>query len=291
MDDESKKQIPVKTQKEILEEIKTKLENYQKNAGNPPSFLEGLALIANEYTQTKAAIEARKSPEQRAQEAKQAQLTARAYALEKAKKEQAKRNDLLRSWIKRDTWLVYEEAMPLAKAEKPDVETLFNSRDEKLWALIQSCAGHSLQLINPDAKPKQWRVKPFEWVRWLKLKEQFVHPQLETLIYPKNEIQPTLKTAKAIQSREIIKRDRQKAIKTFATEAQARAKKQNIDWNNEAIPVTKGDFLEVLGRENSAYKKISLDTFDRDIAEIGLKFRRGTKSNKNNVLKTLFSIS
>lgn len=290
MDDESKKKTPVKTQKEIWEEVKTNLDNRQKNADKPLSLLEGLALIANEYNQVKTANEVRKNPQQRAQEAKQAQLRAQAISLEKNKKEQIERNELLKHWIKRDTWLVYDEAMPLIKAEKPDYETLFSPRDSVLWELVQSCAGHSLQLTNIAAPTKQWRVKPFEWVRWLKLKEQYIHPQLEALIYPKTEIQPTLKTTKATQSREIKKRDRQKAIKAFALEAETRAKKQNIDWDHEAISVTKSDFLEVLAKVNPAYKKISIDTFDRDIADIGLKFKRGTKSNKNNVLKEIFGI-
>jgi len=291
MDEKSKKQIPVKTQKEILEDIRNKLESHQKNAGDPPSFLEGLFLIANEYSIAKTANESRKSPEQRAQEAKQAQLSAKEFALEKAKKEQTKRDILLRSWIKRDTWLIYDEALPLTKAVKPDYETLFSPRDSDLWELVQSCAGHSLTLVNKEANPKQWLVEPFEWVRWLKEKGQHVHPQLVELLYPRTEIQPALKTAKAIQSREIKKRDRQKAIRTFALEAETRARKNNIVWNKEEIPVTKSDFLKVFGILNPAYKKINMATFDRDIADIGLKFKRGTKSNKNNVLKSIFSIS
>lgn len=281
----------MKTKMEIMEEVSKKLETLPRDTNNPPSLFEALGRIATEFSKANAENEARKSPEQRAQEAKQAAIRAEANAIEKTKKEQIRCAELLKIWIKRDTWLIYDEAMPLTKAEKPEEETMFNLRDEKLWALIQSCAGHSLQIINLDAKPKQWRVKPFEWVKWLKLKEQFIHPQLEVLMYPKTNIQSTLKTAKAIQSREIIKRDRQKAIKTFAEEIETRAQKLHIDWKREEIPVTKADFLEVLGKLNPAYKKISMDTFDRDIADIGLSFKRGTKSNKNNVLKTIFSIS
>jgi len=276
----------------VMEEFKDNLERRMSEIPEGKKSFTELALIfANEYTQAKAAHEARKSPEQRAYEAQQAALRAKATAIEKTKKEQIRCNELFKIWIKRDTWLVYDEAMPLIKAEKPDYETLFNPRNSEFWELVQSCAGHSLQLINPEAKPKQWRVKPFEWVRWLKEKEQYVHPQLEALIYPKSNIQPMLKTAKATNSREIAKRDRQKAIREFASQAEELFRKHHQEWDSKAIPVTKEDFLQVLEKVNPACKKISKDTFDRDIADIGLSFKRGTKSNKNNVLKTLFSNS
>lgn len=290
MDQEQKKQMPVKTQRELIEEVKRKIEDHKKNTGGSSTFIDFIGAFAEGYTEVLTVNEARKSPEQRAHEAEQSRLRAQAIAQEKAKKKHSQLNDLFKDWIKRDTWLIFDEAMPLIKAEKPEEETMFNLRDEKLWSLVQSCAGYSLQLLNLEAKPKQWRVKPFEWLRWLKEKEQYIHPQLVELLYPKTEIQPTLKTAKAIQSREVFKRDRQKAIKAFALEAERLARKNNIDWSSEAIPVTKADFLQVLGAVNPAYKKISKDTFDNDITEIGLKFKRGTKSNKNNVLKTMFSI-
>lgn len=257
------------------------------NTDKTLNFLNAIHEELRKHQERQAQTRARMTPAQLADERKQIQ----ARQIAKEEKENAKLDSFFKLWLKRDTWLMYDEAMPLTKAEKPEEETIFNLRDEKLWSLIQSCAGHSLQLINPEAKPKQWRVKPSEWVHWLKLKEQFIHPQLEALIYPKTNIQPTLKTAKAIQSREIIKRDRQKAIKTFAEEIEMRAQKLHIDWKREEIPVTKADFLEVLGKLSPAYNKISMDTFDRDIADIGLSFKRGTKSNKNNVLKTIFSIS
>ena len=257
------------------------------NTDKTLQFLKAMHEGLSKLQEQQAQIRARMTPEQLAEERRQIQVR----QIAKEEKEKAKLNEFFKSWLKRDAWLIYDEAMPLTKAEKPEEETILNLRDGKLWSLVQSCAGHSLQIINLDAKPKQWRVKPFEWVSWLKLKEQYIHPQLEALIYPQTSIQPTLKTAKAIQSREIKKRDRQKAIKVFATEAETLAKKQNIDWSNEAIPVTKSDFLEVLAKVNPAYKKISIDTFDRDIADIGLKFKRGTKSSKNNVLKEIFGIS
>jgi hypothetical protein len=290
MDEESKKIISVKTPIDLIEDINRKVENSKINGGPTPSLLEIATLMMHEYSTTQAAKEASKSPEQQAREAEQLRLKAHTNAQEKAKKEHTKLNNLFKDWLKRDTWLVLDEAMLLIKAEKPEDDTIFNLKDERLWTLVQSCAGYSLQLLNLEGKPKQWRVKPFEWVRWLKEKEQYVHPQLVELLYPKTDIKPTLRTARAIQSREIHKRERQKAIKAFAIEAEKRARKNNIDWSNEAIPVTKVDFLRVLGYVNPVYKKITKGTFDNDIAEIGLKFKRGTKSNKNNVLKVLFSI-
>jgi anion-transporting ArsA/GET3 family ATPase len=289
--DEELKKTPVKTNTELLKELRGNIESRANRGEKASSVLEAFSIFATEYTAVNSANEARKSPEQLALDAQQASLRNKAFALERVKKAQIKSEALIRNWIKRDTWLVYDEALPLTKAEVPDEATLFNPRDSELWALTQSCAGHSLQLINLDANPKQWRVKPFEWVRWLKEKEQYIHLQLIELIYPKTTIQPTSQTAKATQSREITKRDRQKAIKAFALTADELARKNGIEWNSEAIPVTKTDFIQVFGAIYTAHKKVTLDTFDRDIAEIGLKFKRGTKSNKNNVLKQLFSIA
>lgn len=53
--------------------------------------------------------------------------------------------------------------------------------------------------------------------------------------------------------------------------------------------MTKSDFLKALGSQNPDYKKISMSSFDRDIADIGLKFKSGTKINKNNILKQILS--
>ncbi len=291
MNEKEKQTIPVKTSNEILQEVTNKLRNNKADPSSKPSIAEVLGLIVTSYSEVVTANEARKSPEQRAREAKQSQLAAHANRLEKAHKNEIELNNFFEEWLKRDTWLIYDEAMPLIKGEKPEAEGFLNLRDTKLWELVQSCATHSLTLTNKEVKPKQWRVKPFEWIRWLLGKKEKIHPQLITLVYPKTSIPPALKTTKANNSREILKRDRQKAIKAFALEAEIRARKNNIEWSKEEIAVTKSDFLKVLGTINPVYKKITAGTFDNDITDIGLKFKRGTKSNKNNMLNKLFSIN
>jgi hypothetical protein len=262
----------------------------ETNISNNKTSLEIFFDRVEKFNNDRLEAEARKSPEQRTREAEVTRKKFQAHAQDKIKKEHIKLKTLFNDWIKRDTWLIYDEAMPLIKAEEPEEETIFSSRDRKLWSIVQSCAGHSLNLINPEAKPKQWKVKPFEWIRWLKEKEQYIHPLLIELLYPKISIPPTIKTAQAINTREQNKRDRINAIKAFNLKAGELARKQGIEWSDDAIPVTKADFRQVLGTVNTAYKKISSDSFDRDIAEIGLKFKRGTKSNKNNILKQIFSI-
>lgn len=254
-------------------------------------FVEFIKAIG-ELNEKLREIESKKTPEQRAKEALQSQITQQAFRENKIKKEQARCDGLFTEWIKRDTWLIYDEAIPLITAEKPDVETVLNPRDSKLWALVLSCANHSLKVINfVEGKPKHWRIKPFEWVRWLKEKEWAVHPQLLNMIYPKIDLSPTIKTTKAINSRELIKAHRLKAIKIFCNQITELSRKANVDWNEQAIPVTKKEFLEAFHKLNPAIKKISADSFDRDIAEIGIKFQRGIKSNKNNKLKLIFNIS
>lgn len=244
-----------------------------------------------EFTKERKEAEARKSPEQRALEARQAELRTQALKREKINKEHSRCDALFNEWIKRDTWLIYDEAMPLTKGEKPESETILNLRDNKLWDLVQACANHSLKVINFEKKPEQWRVNPYEWVRWLKEKDCKVHQQLANLVYPKTNIPPTIKTAKANNSRELIKAHRLKALRAFSSQVEELSRKANITWDMQAIPVTKKEFLEVFHKLNPAIKKISEDSFDRDIAEIGIKFQRGIKSSKNNKLKLIFKIS
>lgn len=158
MTEKLKQTIPVKTSSEIFQEVGKKIEDHKSDASSPPSFIDALGLIATNYSATISANEARKTPEQRAHEAEQSRLRVQASKIVKDNKKRVENDSLFKSWIKRDTWLVYDEALPLTKANKPEPETLFNSVDADLWALVQSCAGHSLALINKEAKPKQWRV-------------------------------------------------------------------------------------------------------------------------------------
>ncbi|HQS44211.1 MAG: hypothetical protein B7Y16_06275 [Methylotenera sp. 24-45-7] len=263
-----------------------------ENPAKTPAILaiEKLLEGFKEIQQKRDEIESKKSPEQKALEARQLAIQREKDQIDQLNKQHTKFDNLFNSWLKRDTWLIYDEAIPLTKGEVPEYETMFNPRDTNLWSLVQSCANQSLKIINPDAKSKLWKVKPFEWVRWLKEKEQTVHPQLQELVLPKAPISLVSKTVAAIKTREKIKAERIGAIKAFSLKAGEMARKQNIEWNDQEIPVTKADFLEVFTKLNTAFKKISITSFDRDIAEIGIKFKRGTKSNKNNVLKRFFSI-
>ena len=43
------------------------------------------------------------------------------------------------------------------------------------------------------------------------------------------------------------------------------------------------------GRINTQYRELSLASFNHDFTEIEVKFRRGVRRNKNNVLRGLFS--
>ena len=252
--------------------------------------LEIMEIAIHKIQEKHSENEAKKSPEQRIIEAQQSRDAIEINKLEKIKTEQNRVDQLFKDWLKRDTWLIYDEAMLLITGKKPEEESLLFSRDAKLWGLVQSCIGISLSIVNINAKAKQWRVKPLEWVRWLKEKEQSIHPQLEIQVFPKTMTAVTSKTFIATTSRSQMKAARQSALKTFVRQIEELAKKKNSDWNSQEIPVTKRDFLEVFYKENTAIKKISRDSFDRDIADIKIKFKKGTKNNKNNVLIKLFKV-
>lgn len=236
-----------------------------------------------------AKLEARKSPAQKAAEKLQAESLRQAALKAKAAESHQRLIHLFSEWCKRDTWLIGSQAMHLLAGRDPSEVTIFDFIDEKLLGLVRSCAGHSLTVTNPADKPNKWLVKPREWVRWLNEKGYTVPAELTTILFPvSQEITPKQKIAPAQGAREKKKRDRLKALKAFVSDIGERTRKQGIEFDLQSIPVTKADFLKVFHSQYPQIDKISGATFDHDIAEIGLKFKHGTKSNKNNVLVQVF---
>jgi hypothetical protein len=237
-----------------------------------------------------AEVEAKKSPAQKAAEKLQFETQRQAALKAKAEKNHQRLTRLFSEWCKRDTWLIESQAMHLLTGIDPSDATIFDAVDEKLWELVKSCAGHSLTITNRADKPNKWLVKPQEWVRWLNEKGYAVPTELTSILFPvTKEITPQLKIAPAQEAREKKKRDRLKALKAFVSDIGERTRKQGIEFDRQSIPVTKADFLKVFHSQHPQIDKISRATFDHDIAEIGLKFKHGTKSNKNNVLARVFS--
>lgn len=242
------------------------------------------------YQLKHAEAEARKSPEQKADEKRHNDALKLAAQQEKAEKESKKLTQLYSNWCKRDTWLVYEQAVYLADGRDPAAFNLVGSNNTQIWELTKSCGGHSLSLVNPKDKPSQWMVSPREWARWLKEKGYSVPVELTAILFPEQPIVTSKqKIAPAQESREKKKRDRLKALKAFVSDVEERARKSRVEFVKVAISVTKGDFLDVFYSQYPQYEKISLTTFEHDIAEIGLKFKSGSKSNKNNQLSKLFT--
>lgn len=250
------------------------------------SFIEQLELLQKVHAEARARI----TPEQRAEEQRQLEARRQAIAHKKAESHHRKLTELYGIWCKRDTWLIESQAMHLLAEREPTEITIFDGIDQELLALVKSCAGHSLQVINPAEKPGRWLVKPPEWVRWLKEKGYSVPKELTNILFPKpQEVTPQQKIAPAQDARERKKRDRQKALKAFMIDITDRARLKSITVDIQSIPVTKADFLQVFYRQYPQIDKISPTTFDHDIADIGIKFKHGTKSNKNNILMQLFN--
>jgi hypothetical protein len=237
-----------------------------------------------------AALEAAKTPEQRAREALQRQVDAERYAKEKRDKQTAKLRKLYEKWCLRDTWLLDVEAIPLALEEEPTWVSYVIEGADTLLKLAISCAGHSLPIENVSEAQSKWRVKPVNWVHWLKEKGYPVNAQLEARTQPKaREIKAEPQTARATASRERNKALRIADLKRFVADVEQRARADKLPWDRTGIPVTKADFLAEFFKQYPQYSDFSLASFDNDFAEIGVKFRPGVKRKKNNVLKGLFS--
>ena len=73
MNEKSKQTIPVKTSSEILQEVTNKLKDRKPDPNSKPSIVEALNFFVTNYSEAVTENEARKSPEQRAREAKQSQ--------------------------------------------------------------------------------------------------------------------------------------------------------------------------------------------------------------------------
>jgi hypothetical protein len=85
-----------------------------------------------------------------------------------------------------DTWLLHSEAIPYCRAVEPSqwssIEHGYRDWTDKLTPLIKAGVGATLMVINPDAKEKDWRVKPKEFVKWLHSKGMRPRKELEDVL-------------------------------------------------------------------------------------------------------------
>ncbi len=253
-------------------------------------FVSIAALALAPKARRYAELEAVKTPEQRAREAREREADAERYAKEKREKQAAKWRKFYEEWCRRDTWLLESEAVPLALEEKPTSLLLYIDGAEALLKLAISCVGFSLTVENMSEALSKWRVKPAHWVRWLKEKGRPVNAQLEAITKPKlPELKAEPQTARATESRERNKARRIGNLKHFVEEVERRARARNLSWDRTAIPVAKADFLTEFFKQYPQYRVLSRASFDNDFTELRVKFRSGVRRNKNNVLRGLFS--
>src|SRR6266849_3539542 len=112
----------------------------KSDAPAPLKALEVVTTALAPMVRHYAALEAAKTPEQRAEEARQQQVDAERRAKEKRDKQTAKWRKLYGKWCSCDTWLLESEAVPLALEEEPSWLLLIDGADEMLKRAI-SCAG------------------------------------------------------------------------------------------------------------------------------------------------------
>jgi hypothetical protein len=293
MSDDQKKPDRIKTHSEILREASEIVSQraIPKNSEHP--LLERFSEAGQIYLRLVEENEARKGAEQRRREnAENTQRRTREReekARVKVEKEHIQLTELFAKWCKCDTWLIYDQAIALTQGREPDTALLLGFAHNSLWGFVQSCAGHSFKVVNIKESPNQWRVEPREWARWLKEKAQAVPQELINIVLPKpNQAEPEKKASRATQTRERKKRDKIVALKKFLAEVGERARAAGLLWNEQAIPVTKDEFLAVFHCQFPKIVQIGADSFDKYIKEIGVKFKHGVKPKSNNMLSQLF---
>lgn len=98
-----------------------------------------------------------------------------------------------------DTWLLHSEAIPYCRAVEPSqwssIEHGYRDWTDKLTPLIKAGVGVTLMVINPDAKEKDWRVKPKEFVKWLHSKGMRPRKELEDVLSIQYKVKKEIKTS------------------------------------------------------------------------------------------------
>src|SRR5712691_2503352 len=241
-------------------------------------FVSIAALALAPKARRYAELEAAKTPEQRAEEAREREADAERYAKEKREKQAAKWRKLYEKWCACDTWLLESEAVPLALEVEPSWLLLVDGADEMLKRAI-SCAGHSLTIGNVSEAQSKWRVTPADWVRWLKEKRYPVNAQLEAITQPKvPEIKAEAQTTRATATRERNKAQRLGNLRRFVADMEQRARDAKLPWDHTGVPVAKVDFLAEFFKQYPQYRDLSRASSDNDFTQLGVKFRPGVKN-------------
>jgi len=273
--------------KKMQKALKQELESIEKS-NLPPvgKILLGAAVALHNVQQQ---INAGKGPEQLTREAQ-----VRKVEVDKRKKQN--REALYATWCQRDTWVLTTEALPLAFGEAPsgeDLITWFSGKEQALYDLAVSCVGHSLTIVNKDANQNEWRGTPLNWLKWLQEKRQPAEPEsadaLQSRLPGPSADVAEPKTKQANLARGAGKKERLDRLELFIAAMEEQARKAKLGWDRSKIPVTKKEFLDVFYRFNPQVKHFGLASFEHDFKILGVKFKSGVKTNKNNVLKLIFS--
>lgn len=91
------------------------------------------------------------------------------------------------SHLKKDSWLVFDEAIPISNGIAPNeagsIELYSKTWYRELKDLALAAQGNkTLSIINHESKPKQWRVTPKAFVKWALEKEININPVLVEVI-------------------------------------------------------------------------------------------------------------
>jgi hypothetical protein len=86
-------------------------------------------------------------------------------------KEQLSLQKLYEQWSCKDTWLLYEEGIPLLFGLAPDesepIDDEVSNKIESLWEHAQECVQKKLlPIVNNDIPEKEWEVRPIDLYSW-----------------------------------------------------------------------------------------------------------------------------
>ncbi len=258
---------------------------------------------SSDYTELLRIMEQAQTSEKRIEAA---QAMSNLYLKRSNEKREAKRRqmkdeaqlhfrELCANWAKRDFWSLWE-ALNLLVHRHPETHDWSDGVGD-LWQLAVTCIGPggTLRVINPEVKAlttpalaHKYKIRPLDLLSWARAKKISVPKELDAVLTGVEEISSSAGTL----SLEERKKKRRRDIRRFTDIAYAEAERVGIDWAKMKLPigVTKQEFKAVFEQYMRVQpsEKVSQDTFNDDLKDLGITFARGVKNRSNNDLARLF---
>lgn len=114
-------------------------------------------------------------------------LSVRKHEMEMYGEQKLKKQKLYEKWACKESWLLYQEGMPLLFSVDP---VLYNNKDEEisekiedLWRHARDCVHKKiLSVLNIESHEREWRVRPVDFYCWATVSRISVPPELASLM-------------------------------------------------------------------------------------------------------------